>query len=178
MFIANEIPQIRSVDFRDTIKNIDHTILASDFSLVGGGDNYCYDKTLKKLVSDDTREFVSPLLYITNAERLETDNEGFALEFYRGDEKLDIAPKLSDKTENRVYDLEGVDLYGCTIHLHSPSHQTSNIGKIIIYGTDSEDSTNSYNTHVRIGDEEIAVCGNVEVTIQNDYVNDSYTVCY
>ena len=178
MFIANEIPQIRSVDFRDTIKNIDHTILASDFSLVGGGDNYCYDKTLKKLVSDDTREFVSPLLYITNAERLETDNEGFALEFYRGDEKLDIAPKLSDKTENRVYDLEGVDLYGCTIHLHSPSHQTSNIGKIIIYGTDSEDGTNSYNTHVRIGDEEIAVCGNVEVTIQNDYVNDSYTVCY
>lgn len=178
VFIASEVPQVRSVDFRDTIKNIDHTIYASEFSLVGGDDNYCYDKTTNKLMGDSTKEFISPLLYITNAERLETDNEGFDLLFYNGDEKVDVDTSLATQTHNRVYDLKGVDLYGCTIHLKAPSLNEGKIGKIVIYGTESNDSTNSYNTHVRIRDEEIAVSGSIEVTIQNDYVNDSYVVCY
>ena len=54
----------------------------------------------------------------------------------------------------------------------------ASIGKLVIYGTDSKDSDNSYNSHVRISDEEIATSGDIEVTIQNDYVNDSYTVCF
>ena len=178
MFIAQEVPQVRSIDFRDTIKNMDYTILASDFSLIGGGDNYCYDKSSKKLISDDSREFISPLLYITNAERLETDNEGYELSFYKGEDELDVNTTLASQTDNKIYDLEGIDLYGCTIHLRSFNNDSASIGKIIIYGTDDPDSTNSYNTHVRLGDEEIAICGDVEVTIQNDYVNDNYTVCY
>ena len=180
LFIASELGTvIRSVDFRDTIKNIDNTIFAHEFSLLGGGNNYCYDKTTKKLYSDDTHEFVSPLLYITNATRMETDNDGFDITFYKDGEELQIDYTLSGNTNNRIYNLTGIDLYGATIHLKAQNMRTdASIGKIIIYGTDSQNSDNSYNTHIRLSDEEIATSGNIEVTIQNDYVNDSYTVCY
>ena len=178
MFIAAEVDEVRSVDFRDTIKNIDNTILAKDFSIIGDSDEVCYDKTTKKLYSDNTHEFVSPLIYITNATRLETDNKGFTLTFYKDGEQLDVDTTLASQTENRVYDLTGVDLYGATIHLKNNSTGIASIGKIIIYGTDSSDSDNSYNSHIRLGDEEIGVSGDVSVTIQNDYENDNYTVCY
>lgn len=179
MFIASEVPQVRSVDFRDTIKNIDNTIYANEFSLVGGGDDYCYDKTSKKLICDDSsKEFVSPLLYITNATKLETDNENFELKFFKDNEEIKVDTSLAEKTNNKVYDLTGIDLYGCTIHISPKDNFTASIGKIVIYGTNSKDSDNSYNTHIRISDEEIAMSGEIEVTIQNDYVNDTYTVCY
>ena len=178
MFLASEVSQIRSVDFRDTIKNIDNTIYANEFSLVGGGTDYCYDRSTKKLVSDDTREFISPTLYITNANRLETDNDGFIISFYRDGEKLDIDDRVTSNVTGKIYDLEGLDLYGCNIHLKANSISDASIGKIVIYGTESQDSDNSYNTHIRISDEEIAVSGNIEITIQNDYSNETYTVCY
>ena len=174
MFIASEVEEVRSVDFRDTIKNIDNTILASEFSQVNGNDDFCYDKTTRKLYSDSSREFASPLLYITNAQRLETDNNGFEISFWRDGEKLDV----NMERHGQVYDLTGIDLYGCTIHLRAYSDVGASIGKLTIYGTDSKDSDNSYNSHVRISDEEIAQSGDIEVTIQNDYVNDSYTVCF
>lgn len=178
MFIASEVEEVRSVDFRDTIKNIDNTIFAKDFSIIGGDGEQCYDKTMKKLYSDNTKEFVSPLLYITNATRLETDNDGFTISFYKDGEKLDIDTSLADRTENRIYDLTGVDLYGATIHLKNNGVGTASIGKIVIYGTESKESDNSYNSHIRISDEEIGTSGDITVTIQNDYVNDTYTVCY
>jgi hypothetical protein len=179
MFIASEVEEVRSVDFRDTIKNIDNTILAKDFSIVGNEYEECYDKTTNKLYSDNTHEFISPLLYITNARRMETDNEGFTISFYRDGEKLDVDMYLASQTNNRIYDLTGIDLYGCTIHLKNEvADTTAKIGKLVIYGTDSKESDNSYNSHVRISDEEIATSGDISVTIQNDYVNDSYTVCY
>lgn len=178
LFIASEVEEVRSVDFRDTIKNIDNTILASEFSQVGGGDDYCYDKTSRKLYSDSSREFVSPLLYITNATRLETDNDGFEISFWKDGEKLAIDTSTIISANGKIYDLTGIDLYGCTIHLRAYSDIGASIGKLVIYGTDSMDSDNSYNTHVRISDEEIATSGDIEVTIQNDYVNDSYTVCF
>ena len=174
MFIASEVEEVRSVDFRDTIKNIDNTILASEFSQVNGNDDFCYDKTTRKLYSDSSREFASPLLYITNAQRLETDNNGFEISFWRDGEKLGV----NMERDGQVYDLTGIDLYGCTIHLKAYSDVGASIGKLVIYGTDSKDSDNSYNSHVRISDEEIATSGDIEVTIQNDYVNDSYTVCF
>ena len=178
LFIASEVEEVRSVDFRDTIKNIDNTIFANEFSQVGGGDDYCYDKTTKKLYSDSSREFVSPLLYITNATRLETDNNGFEISFWRDGEKLAIDTSAIVNANGKIYDLTGIDLYGCTIHLRAYSDIGASIGKLTIYGTDSKESDNSYNTHVRISDEEIATSGDIEVTIQNDYVNDSYTVCF
>lgn len=178
LFIASEVEEVRSVDFRDTVKNIDNTIFANEFSQVGGGDDHCYDKTTKKLYSDSSREFVSPLLYITNATRLETDNDGFEISFWKDGEKLAIDTSAIISANGKIYDLTGIDLYGCTIHLRAYSDIGASIGKLVIYGTDSMDSDNSYNTHVRISDEEIATSGDIEVTIQNDYVNDSYTVCF
>lgn len=177
LFIASEVNEVRSVDFRDTVKNIDNTILASEFSQIGGND-FCYDKTTMKIYSDDSREFISPLLYITNATRMETDNNGFMISFYRDDEEIEVDTTLAQNTNYRIYDLTGIDLYGCTIHLKAQNGVDASIGKLTIYGTDSKTSDNSYNTHVRISDEEIATSGDIEVTIQNDYVNDSYTVCY
>ena len=179
MFIASEVEEVRSVDFRDTIKNIDNTILASEFSLIGDGDEYCYDNITNKIYSDDTtKEFVSPLLYITNAQRLESDNNGFEITFWRDGEKLDVNMDSISKANGRIYDLTGIDLYGCTIHLKAYNNNTASLGKIVIYGTDSKDSDNSYNTHIRISDEEIVTSGEIQVTIQNDYVNDNYTVCF
>lgn len=178
MFIASEVEEVRSVDFRDTIKTIDNTILASEFSQIGGGDDFCYDTTTNKLYSDDTREFASPLLYITNATRMETDNDGFEISFWKDGEKLDINMGDIVSANGKIYDLTGIDLYGCSIHLKAFNLQNASIGKLVIYGTESKDSDNSYNTHIRISDEEIAQSGDIEVTIQNDYVNDSYTVCF
>ena len=179
MFIASEVEEVRSVDFRDTIKNIDNTILASEFSLIGGGDDYCYDNVTNKIYSDDPlREFVSPLLYITNAQRLESDNNGFEITFWKDGEKLDIDTENRSKANGKIYDLTGIDLYGCTIHLRAYNYDNASLGKIVIYGTESKDSDNSYNTHIRISDEEIATSGDIQVTIQNDFVNDSYTVCF
>ncbi|MBP5422969.1 MAG: baseplate J/gp47 family protein [Paludibacteraceae bacterium] len=179
LFISSEVGSaIRSVDFRDTIKNIDNTIYAHEFSIYSGLTDVCYDKTTKRLYSDDSREFVSPLLYITNATRLETDNEGFEIKFYRDDEEIKVDTTVAKKTNYRIYDLGGIDLYGCTIHLRAKNVEKASIGKLIIYGTDSKTSDNSYNSHIRISEEEIATVGNITVTVQNDYVNDSYTVCY
>ena len=179
LFIASEVEEVRSVDFRDTVKIIDNTILASEFSQVGGGDDYCYDKASKRLYSDDTsKEFVSPLLYITNAERLETDNNGFDISFWKDGEKIDLDSNIIRSANGKIYDLTGIDLYGATIHLRAFSNIGASISKLVIYGTDSMNSDNSYNTHIRISDEEIATSGDLEVTIQNDYVNDSYTVCF
>ena len=178
LFIASEVDEVRSVDFRDTIKNIDNTIFASEFSQIDGKDDHCYDRTTKKLYSDSSREFVSPLLYITNATRLETDNDGFEISFWKDGEKIDVDTQAIMTANGRIYDLTGIDLYGSTIHLRAYDDIGASISKLTIYGTDSMDSDNSYNTHVRISDEEIATSGDIEVTIQNDYVNDSYTVCF
>ena len=111
---------------------------------------------------------------------METDNDGFEISFYRDDEKLEVDTTLASSTNNKIYDLTGIDLYGCTIHLRARSglENGASISKLVIYGTDSKESDNSYNTHIRISDEEIATSGDISVTIQNDYVNDSYTVCY
>lgn len=177
LFVASEVEQVRSIDFRDTIKNIDNTILAKDFSIIGSSDEKCYDKTTNKLYSDSNHKFISPLLYITNATRMETDNEGFTITFHRDGEQLDVDTTLSSKTNNRIYDLTGVDLYGATIQLENTNMTTAKIGKLVIYGTESRESDNSYNSHIRLSDEEIGVSGDINVTVQNDYVNDSYIVC-
>lgn len=177
-FISQEVPEIRSLDFRNTIKNIDNTILASDFTKKNDDtSDICYDKTTGFLYSDNTHEFISPLLYITNAKRLISDNDGFKIRFYKDDEELEIDDKIKHQSNGKIMDLEGIDLYGCTIHLIAESDKTASISKIVIYGTNSLDSDNSYNTHIRISDEEIGVSGEISVTVQNDYVND-YTVCY
>lgn len=178
IFISQEVPEIRSVDFKDTIKNIDNTILASDFTKRDNSSDICYDKVTGFLYSDDSHEFESPLLYITNAKRLISDNDGFIISFYKDGEKLDIDDKIKYQNNGKIMDLEGLDLYGCTIRLRAENKKKdANISKIVIYGTNSLDSDNSYNTHIRISDEEIGVSGEISVTVQNDYVND-YTVCY
>ena len=176
-FLSQEVPEIKSVDFRDTIKNIDNIILASDFTVNINGDehtvssNECFDKSTGILVSDQSRTFVSPLLYITNAVRLVSDNDGFTITIVKDGKEL-------VRTTENVVEFDNLDLYGATLRLQATSSQKSgSISKIVIYGTNSPTSDNSYNAHIRINDEEIAESGEISVTIQDDYVNDA-TVCY
>lgn len=172
VFISSEVPEIRSVDFRDTIKNIDNIILAKDFSCDNDNCVACYDKSTGFLHSDSSRTFTSPLLYITNATKLVTDNDKFTISIMKDGEVL-----LS--TTDQVLDLEGYDLYGCTVRLtNNYESEDASISQITITGTAGGDGANGYNAHIHISDEEIATVGSINVTVQDDYVNDSYTVCY
>ena len=123
------------------------------------------------LVSDQSHIFISPLLYITNAVRLISDNQGFTISLIKDGEEL-------LRTNDNVVEFDNLDLYGATLRLQATSsNKNGSISKIVIYGTSSPTSDNSYNAHIRINDEEIAESGEINVTIQDDYVNDT-TVCY
>lgn len=180
VFIHEELGEaVKSVDFRDTIKNIDETIYASELSCTNINEeektcNRCYDKASGILYSDNKHIFTSPLLYVANATRLVSDNKGFTISVERNGEVL-------ASTKDSTLDLEGMDLYGAVIKLKNDRTDVdASISQITITGTNSinDNNKNSYNAHIRLTDEEIATMGNINVTVQDDYVNDSYTVCY
>ena len=172
VFVSQEVPQVRSIDFKDTIKNIDNTILASDFSCVDGCEK-CYDKATGVLTSGNAHSFVSPLLYVTNAHKLVSDNKGFTISIIKDDEKLVT-------TDNHSLNLDNIDLYGAYVLLEKKGNDTpsASISQITIYGSNKPNTINSYNEHIRLTDEEIGVSGNINVTVQDDYINDTYTSCY
>lgn len=174
LFLASEIPEIRSVDFQDTIKNIDNTIYAHEFSTPNDGtDDYGglgYDPSTRRLIGSYARKYTSPILYINNGQKLVSDSKGFRFNIVRDGE-------IIFSTENSAFNLDGLDLYGAYIELES-FQDGATLSEITIYESIYGD-TNSYNTHINISDEEIAVCGDINVTIQGDTGNvDSNVVCY
>ena len=183
LFVSEEVPEVRSLDFKDTVKNIDNTVYASDFDTINDGTSAYggmgYDSSTRKLVASKGRTYTSPLLYISNGKRLVSDNNGFQIAFIQDGKQ--IYPPIGNDTslvENKVFSLEGLDLYGSYIEL-TALKDGATLGEITIYEGVSGDDDNSYNTHVHIGDEEIAISGDIEVVIEDKTdEKSSNIVCY
>ena len=174
LFIATEVSEVKSVDFRDTIKNIDNTIYAYDFSTENDNSSEYggmgYDTSTKQLIGSYGRKYTSPLLYINNGYKLVSDAKDFRFKIIKDGEVIFTS-------EKSAFSLDGIDLYGAYIELESYKDGAT-LSEIVIYESIYGD-TNTYNTHINISDEEIAVCGDVNVTIQDDTGStNSNVVCY
>ena len=170
MFIAQEVPEVRSIDFRDTIKNIDNDVYANEFSTIDDEGNP-YNPSSKKLIGSFGKKYTSPILYISDGKKFVSDANGFKITFIKDGKEV-------FSTTNSVFEITGMDLYGSYIQLEALDDGAT-ISKITISQTISNNETNRYNTNVHITEEEIAVCGNIEVIIQDDTGSEeSNIVCY
>lgn len=172
MFVAQEVPEVKSIDFQDTIKNIDNVIYAHEFSQTSGNSNEInYDQSSKKLIGTSGTTYSSPIIYISNGKRFVSDSKGFKIKFIKDGIEIFSTTKSS-------FDMEGIDSYGTYIELEAEDDGAT-ISQIIITQSISKNLVTKYNTNVHISEEEIAVCGNIEVVIQDDTgTNESNVVCY
>ena len=175
VFVIQEVPQLKSIDFTDTVKNFDKTIYAYEFSPV----SYLSvveseDGTQRK---EEILEFPSPsmdvfnnklignygdtcqsdTILISNQTTLESDNDGYLIEFIQDGKTV-----FSSKKSHFTIDAD-VDIYGSVIKLTAKKDNAS-ISKIIINGLDEDIS--DYNSHIKIDDESICVCRDVNVSIE------------
>ena len=166
VFVLQEVPELKSIDFTDTVKNFDEKIYPQEFSPVTYTD---LDGTIKeyrspsmdvfnnRLVGDTGDTCQSNTIYIQNQTTFESDNNGYLIQFMQDDEVV-------YQSKNSVFVIDkDVDIYGSVIKLTAFKDNAS-ISKIIINGVDESIST--YNAHIRIDDESICVCRDVNVTIE------------
>ena len=169
MFVAQEVPEIRSIDFQDTIKNIDNVVYAHEFSSTST--NVSYDKSSKKLIGSFGAKYTSPILYISDGKQFVSDANGFKVSFIKDGNEIYSNTKA-------IFSLEGLDLYGAYIQLEALDDGAT-ISQITLSQSISHNMATKYNTNVHISEEEIPVCGNIEVIIPDDTGSDeSNVVCY
>ena len=108
---------------------------------------------------DNLRDFISQFVDVSKITFIKDGNEIFS-------------------TSEPVFEITGLDLYGAYIQLEALDDGAT-ISKITISQSISNNQSNNYNTNVHITEEEIAVCGNIEVIIQDDTGSEeSNIVCY
>lgn len=161
IFVKEEVPQIKSIDFSDTIKSIDNVVYADEFSPIFNKKGIelpspRFDATNNRLIGSYEDKCSSDILYISKPYKIISDNDGFRIDLMMGDEVL-------FSSEKPAFNLEDIDLYGATIRL-TGIKDGATISEIMIYEYDSDND--GKNTHININDDEIAVCGTVNVTIQ------------
>ena len=170
MFVAQEVPEVRSIDFQDTIKNIDNVIFASDLSSKTNATT-SYNQSSGSIVSSNGNVFTSPMLYISDGNKFISDAKGFRISIIKDGKQI-------FSTFSNSFLLEGIDTYGAYIEFEAVEESAS-ISKITITQSISNNYYDKYNTNVHISEEEIAVCGNIEVIIQDDTGSDeSNVICY
>lgn len=170
LFVAGEIPELKSIDFKDTIKNIDNTLYAYEFYTDKIGEDTGYSESANSLVANKGRVYTSPMIYTGQAYKVVSDAKNFDIIIVKEGNEISFS--------NPSFRLDGEDLYGCYIKLVA-REDNATLTKLTIYESENGNDDNSYNTHVNIGDDEIAVCGNVNVTIQDGTANKSASVvCY
>ena len=166
VFVLEEVPEVKSIDFSDTIKNFDEKIYAYEFSPISHRDsknNIVYqsspnmDAFNNRLVGDIGDTCQSDTIYITNQTDVESDNNGYLIQFLQ-DDKIVFETKKSHFVIN-----SDIDIYGCVIKLTAYKDGAS-ISKIIINGID--EYITDYNAHIKIDDESICVCRDVNIAIQ------------
>jgi uncharacterized phage protein gp47/JayE len=170
MFVAQEVPEIRSIDFQDTIKNIDNIVYAHDFSNYNHEDS-SYDQSSKKLIAASGNKYTSPMLYISDGKKFISDSNGFKISFIKDGVEV-------YSTTKSTFSLDGLDLYGAYIQIEALD-DGANLSQITLTQSISNNLSKNYNTNVHISEDEIAICGNIEVIIQDDTGSDeSNIVCY
>jgi len=166
VFILQEVPQLKSIDFGNTIKNFDKVIYANEFSPVSYTDLYgeiqkhpspSIDAFNNKLIGDFGDTCQSDVIYITNQTTFESDNNGYRVEFMQNGESV-----FKSEESHFVIDSD-VDIYGSVIKLTAIKDNAS-ISKITINGID--ETISEYNAHIKIDDESICVCRDVVVNIE------------
>lgn len=167
VFILQEVPQIKSIDFSNTVKNFDETIYAYEFSPIGynvpnsNEINYYPNPTMdvfnNKLIGNKGDICQSDVIYISNQTNFESDNDGYRVEFIQEGESV-------FKSDESHFEIDAdIDIYGSVIKLTALKDGAS-ISKIIINGL--EDDIGDYNAHISIDDESICVCRDVNITIE------------
>lgn len=186
VFVLEEVPTIKSIDFTDTVKNFDKVIHAYEFSPIAYDDNSTND-SVGELLDDNSSslgnlssnmEFYrspsmdvfnnrligdfgdicqSDVIYISNQTTFESDNNGYRIEFI-----LDGKTVFKSEKSHFVIDAD-VDIYGSVIRL-TAIRDNASISKIVINGIDEE--ITSYNAHLKIDDESICVCRDINVSIE------------
>ena len=162
VFVLQEVPQLKSIDFTDTVKNFDKKIYAYEFSPISA-DKYTYlpaptmDVFNNKLIGNKGDVCQSDVIYIDKQTNLESDNDGYHIEFIQDDEVV-------FESEESHFEIDAdVDIYGSVIKLTALKDDAS-ISKIIINSKD--ESVSDYNSHISIDDESICVCRNVNINIE------------
>ena len=168
VFVLQEVPEVKSIDFINTVKNFDKQIFAHEFSPVVNNDLSDTDNTVfypspsmdsfnNRLIGDYGEICTSDMIFITNQTTLESDNNGYRIEFVQNGE-------IVFKSENSSFEIPAdIDIYGSYIRLRAVKDNAS-ISKIVINGRDETDT--NYNAHLTIDDESICTCNNVDVTIE------------
>lgn len=177
VFINEEIPELMSIDWQDTLHRIDNVIGYDEFydynsnvpSMNATVDNY-------RLIGDYNQKAKTDTLYMNYPYLCETDNNGFTITFKKNYTEAEINNNnLNDEeisegktlftTKQPKFKLENFDIYGGWIEL-TAYRDNASISYIRLYENDSDN--NNYNTHICINNEEKAILRNVVVKIQGE----------
>lgn len=163
VFVLQEVPQVKSIDFSNMIKNIDNVVHAYEFSPI-----ICDEDTNKEcpypsidvfnnqLLGNKGDVCQSNIIYIDNQTKVESDNRGYLIEFIKDGEVV-----FYSEGSHFVISPD-IDIYGSVIKLTALKDGAS-ISKIVI---NSVEDNSGYNTHINIDDESICVCRNVNILIE------------
>lgn len=162
VFVLQEVPQVKSIDFSNTVKNLDETIYAREFSPIYRTEDIPYpspslDIFNNKLIGKKNDVCQSPIIYISNQTTFESDNDGYKIEFIQNDEVV-----FWSRESHFTIDADK-DIYGSVIKLTALKDDAS-ISKIVINSID--ENVSSYNVHINIDDESIGVCRDVNIVIE------------
>lgn len=175
IFINEEIPQIMSIDWQDTLHRIDNKLGYDEF--------YDYDSNVPtknvsienyKLKGDYGQKCKSDSLYVNYPYLVESDNNGFIIEFkkeYSEAEKLGLSEeaikdgKVLFSTKQSKFRVDNFDIYGGWIEL-TAYRDNATLSYIKLYTNDTDNT--QYNTHICINNEEIATLRNVVIKIQGE----------
>ena len=166
IFINEEVPEIMSVDFKDTLNKIDNIFYASEFGeydLETPSLNAVYDSERGKLVADSNQGAKTDTIYSNYPYLCETDCDGFEISFkkingYGLEETL-------FSTRQPTFKMEDIDTYGGWIEVMAYKDNAS-LSYVRLYENDSDND--NYNTHICINNEEQAYLREVVVRIQGE----------
>lgn len=166
VFINQEIPQIMSVDWRDTLNKIDNTLRYNEFS------DYTLDSDRKtenvivenyRLKGNYGQKCKSDIIYVNYPYLIESDNDGFMMSFKKIDEDTGEEVVLFT-TKQAKFKVDNFDIYGGWIELEAYKDNAT-LSYIRLYSKGGE---SDYNTHICIGNEEKAVLRECVVKIQGE----------
>lgn len=156
LFVANEIPEVKSIDFKDTIRNIDNTLYSDEFT----SETSINGTVLKGNYGD---VFKSDTLYMNHPYLLESDNDGFIIKFYNTNTAGN--GELLVQTRQNTFQMENLNTYGGWIELEAYKDNAT-LSFIRLYENDKDND--DYNVHICINDDEKAYLRNVVVNIQGE----------
>lgn len=162
LFVASEIPEIKSIDFKDTIQDIDNIYRADEFGVKTDDGSFVSveDGMLK---ANYGTVFKSDFIYSNYPYLLESDNSYFTIKIKGYDDEGNTVTLASTDNKNMV--LDNVDTYGAWFELVA-NRDNATLSYIRLYENDSDND--DYNVHICIGDEEIAMLRDVVVTVQGE----------